>query len=173
MELLDVYDSNGFTTGRIVERGNKNIELKDNEHIAVGVIYIQNNEGNFLMQKTSSKKGGLYSSTGGHVDSGETPLESIKREVEEELGINIDNENIEELGFLLYDMPLRYMFYLKKDIDIDKVVIQEEEVEFVKYMSADQINELINKKMITESHGIIFKKILEYIRNKNIIDFKY
>ena len=40
----------------------------------------------------------------------------IKREVKEELGINIDNDNIIELGFILYDKPLRYLYYLKKRI---------------------------------------------------------
>ena len=39
-----------------------------------------------------------------------------EREVEEELGINIDNEEIKELGFINYDMPLRFIFYIRKDI---------------------------------------------------------
>lgn len=165
MELLDIYDNFGKTTGRIIKREDKSIILNKNEHIAVAVIFIENSQGEFLMQKTSKEKGGEYSSTGGHVNAGETPLESIKREVKEEIGINIDNDNIVELGYLLYDMPLRYMFYLKKDIDIKSVITQKEEVEYVKYMSVEEINGIIESKQITESHAIIFKKIMEYKDN--------
>ena len=52
------------------------------------------------------------------------------------------------------------MFYLKKDIDINSVTLQKEEVEFVKYMSIEEINELIDKELITKSHGILFKELL-------------
>ena len=81
MELLDVYNENGDTTGRTIIRGDKSSKLNDNEHIAVCVIYIENSKGEFLIQKTSLEKGGNYSSTGGHVSHGDTPFETIKREV--------------------------------------------------------------------------------------------
>lgn len=165
MELLDVYDDFGKTTGRVIKRGDKSVKLSKNEHIAVAVIFIENSKSEFLIQKTSKEKGGEYSSTGGHVNAGETPLESIKREVKEEIGINIDNDNIVELGYLLYDMPLRYMFYLRKDIDINSVQTQKEEVEYVKYMNIEEINKIIESKQITESHANIFKKIMEYKNN--------
>ena len=165
MELLDIYDNEGNKTGKVIKRGDKSVQLSENEHIAVAVIFIENNKGEFLMQKTSTEKGGLFSSTGGHIDSGETPLSTIRREVEEELGINVDNDTIEEYGFILYDKPLRYMFYLKKDIDINDIKVQKEEVEYVKYMTKEEILNLIENKQITESHGIIFNKILELKSN--------
>jgi 8-oxo-dGTP pyrophosphatase MutT (NUDIX family) len=171
MEYLDIYDNDGNVTGRVIQRGDKSVKLSDNEHVAVGVIYIENSDGMFLMQKTSKEKGGMYSSTGGHICSGEIPLESIKREVLEELGIDISTDKIEELGFLLYDKPIRYIFYLKKDIDLSKVIIQKDEVDYVEYMSINQIKKLIDKKLITESHGKIFEEVLKYkekCRDKNL-----
>ena len=164
MELLDVYDNDGKPTGRVVVRGDKTVMLNDNEHIAVGVIFIQNSKGEFLIQKTSKEKGGEYTSTGGHVDSGETPLESIKREVKEELGLNVDNDNIIKLGYLLYDRPIRFMFYLKKDVDIQNLKLQQEEVERVKFMSVDKIKELIEQGLMLTSHAKIFNKVLEYLK---------
>ena len=164
MELLDVYDSAGNKTGKTIVRGDKITKLEEHEHIAVGVIFIENSKGEFLIQKTSIEKGGEFSSTGGHITHNETPLSSIKREVEEELGINIDNENIQELGFMLYDKPLRYMFYLKKDIDLKDVKLQQEEVEYVKYMTIEEINNLIETNQITKSHGILFKEVLKKIK---------
>ena len=160
MELLDIYDSNGKVTGRQIVRGDKTVKLSPDEHIALAVIFIENSKGEFLIQKSSIEKGSEYGTTGGHVDSGETPFEAIKREVKEELGINVDNEDIKELGYMLYDIPLRYMFYLNKDIDINDIKVQTEEVEFVKYMSIDEINEIIDKDLMTKSHAIQFKEML-------------
>ena len=163
MELLDVYANDGKPTGRVVVRGDKTVILSDNEHIAVGVIFIQNSKGEFLIQKTSKEKGGEYTSTGGHVDSGETPIQSIKREVKEELGLNVDNDNIIEIGYLLYDRPIRFMFYLKKEVDIQTLKLQREEVENVEFMSVDKIKELIEQGLMLVSHAKIFDKVLKYL----------
>lgn len=166
MELLDIYNNNGERTGKTITRGDKSIILSDDEHIAVAVIFIENSKNEFLIQKTSIEKGGKYSSTGGHICSGETPIESIKREVKEELGITIDSDDIKELGYLLYDKPLRYMFYLRKDIDTATIQIQEDEVESVRYMTVQEIKNIIEQDNFTKSHAIIFEKVLEYIREK-------
>lgn len=47
MELLDIYDDNGNKTGRIIERGDKSVKLSKNEHIAISVIFIENDNGVF------------------------------------------------------------------------------------------------------------------------------
>ena len=56
IELLDIYDNNGNKTGRVVVRGDKCTVFNDNEHIAVAVIYIENDNSEFLIQKTSKEK---------------------------------------------------------------------------------------------------------------------
>ena len=161
MELLDVYDNNGNKTGRTIIRGDKTAILNENEHFAVAVIFIENDNGEFLIQKSSQEKGGVFSSTGGHVVSGEIPLETIRREVKEELGVDIDQEQIEEFGFLLYDKPLRYLYYLKKNILIDSLTIQKEEVEYVEYMDVPKIKKLIETNQMLKSHGIMFNELME------------
>lgn len=160
MELLDVYDGNGNVTGRVVERGDKSVTFGEDEHIAVAIIFIENSKNEFLIQKTSHLKGSKYSTTGGHVNSGETPLDTIIREVKEELGVSIDKKDIVSLGFYKIGMPLRYLYYIKKDIDINDIKIQEEEVESVKYMDELEIIELINQDKFLESHALLFKELM-------------
>lgn len=160
MELLNVYDDKGNILDKKVIRGEYD-KLNDHEHIAVSIIFIENDKREFLIQKTSIEKGGYYSSTGGHVCNGETPLQTIKREVYEELGVNIDNDNILELGCFLYDKILIYLYYLKKNIDINNIKLQKEEVESVKYLNINEINKLIDNKLMLESHGKMFKKVLK------------
>ena len=167
MELLDVYDKFGNKTGKIIERS-KVKELDKDEHIAVGVIFLENREGKFLMQKTSFEKGGLYSSTGGHICSGEIPVESIKREVLEELGININDDKIIELGYILYDRPLRYVFYLKKDINMGDVVTQKEEVDFVEWDSISRIKQLIDDGLFLKNHAEEVYRMIDILKERGI-----
>jgi len=162
MELLDVYDDNGNKTGRVVERENKNEVFNSHEHIAVAIIFIENSNGDFLIQKTPKEKGGLYSSTGGHVDHGEEPDDVIIREVKEEIGIDISNDNIIKLGYRLLDFPVRFLYYLKKDINLSDVIVQEDEVENVFYMSVEEIKELINNNLMNKGHALLFNEILKY-----------
>jgi hypothetical protein len=126
MELLDVYDCFGNKTGRVVERGNKDEVFNDDEHIAVAIIYIENDKGEFLIQKTSKEKGGHYSSTGGHINHGEDALSAIIREVKEELE-KMSYSNLEELatdngGFVLdFNTPdaQNYMYFGEGYVNMD------------------------------------------------------
>ncbi len=166
MELLDVYNDKGERTGKVVERGMDISLFPKGEHIAVAIIFIENSKGEFLIQKTSIDKGGKYSSTGGHVDHNEEPIDSIQREVKEELGIDVSSDTIVDLGYLLFDFPIRFVFYLKKDIPIEDIVLQEEEVESISYMSREKIKTLIDKGLMQESHAKVFHTILEH--NKEV-----
>ena len=159
MELLDVYDDNAKRTGRVVERGNKNEYFAPNEHIAVAIIFIENSKGEFLIQKTTDDE---FSSTGGHIDHNEEADDVIIREIKEELGIDVDFKEIVSLGYRLFDFPLRFLYYLNKNIDLKDIKIQESEVESVEYMSVDKINEIIDKGLMNKGHAMLFKEILKY-----------
>ena len=162
MELLDVYDSLGNKTGRVVERGNKNENFNNNEHIAVAIIYIENDKGEFLIQKTSKEKGGHYSSTGGHINHGEDAYSTIVREVKEELGVDVSNDKIISLGHICVDFPIRFMFYLKKNINLNDISLQKDEVESVSYMSVDKIKDILDKGLMHEGHYKVLEKVLQY-----------
>ena len=162
MELLDVYNDNGQRTGKVVERGTKDSSFKLGEHIAVAIMYIENNKNEFLIQKKSKQKGGIYSSTGGHVGHNEKPIDTIKREVKEELGIDISKENIIDLGYLVFDFPVRFIFYLKKDIDLNDVVLQKDEFESVSYMTINELKNIIDKGLMHKAHAKVLERVLEY-----------
>ena len=166
MEMLDVYNDNGRKTGKIVGRKKLDKNFDEGEHIGVALIYIENSKNEFLIQKTSEKKGNIYSSTGGHVKHGERPIDTIKREVEEELGIDISKEKLINLGHLFIDFPMRFIFYLKKDIDINDIHLKKDEVESVTYMSKTKIKQIIKEGLMHPAHSKILERILEY-KNSN------
>ena len=161
MELLEIYNDEGKPTGKTVVRGDKNLHLDDNEHIAVGVIFIENSNHEYLIQKTSKEKGGYYSSTGGHITKGETPMSSILREIKEELGIEVKEDEVRSLGFINNGIPLMFLFYMKKDINIEDIIVQKEEVSYVEYKTKEEIENLINNNLLLKSHGILFHELLK------------
>ena len=165
MELLDVYDDNGKKTGKVVERGINDSAFEKGEHIAVAIIYIENSKGEFLIQKTSKEKGGRYSSTGGHVDHNEEPIDSIVREVKEELGLEISKNDIADLGYLVVDFPVRFVFYMKKDIDIESLTIKKDEVESVSFITIQELRKIINKGLMHKGHLKVLDRVLDY-KNK-------
>ena len=168
IELLDVYDGFGNRTGRVVERDNKNEVFSDNEHIGVAIIYIENDKGEFLIQKTSKEKGGHYTSTGGHISHGEDAYSTIIRETNEELGVDISKDNVISLGYICVDFPVRFLFYLKKNIDLDSLFLHKDEVESVSYKSVAEIINILDKGLMHKAHYKVLKKVLEYSSlNKN------
>lgn len=161
MEYLNVYDSNKTRLNKKIARGEK---MSEGEHILVTVIFIKNSAGKYLMQKTSKEKGGEFATTGGHVLYNETSKEAIIREAKEELNIDISNDNIKYIGSILFGVPFGDIYYLEKDIDIETLKLQEEEVESVSYLSETEILDLIKKEQITKSHGLMFKELLQKIK---------
>lgn len=162
MEILDVYDKDGKLTGKTVRRGYQDKELLDNEYVAIAQIYIENDKGEYLIEESAKKTGNRFLPVGGHISHGETPTSTILREVEEEIGLDITNENVVSLGYIISDVRLRFIYYLKKNVDINSLSFQKEEVLNVSYKSVDEINDLIDQGLMHHSHRKMISRIEEY-----------
>ena len=169
MELLDVYDDDGKKTGKFVENGVKDDCFNDGEHIAVAIIYIENDNNEFLIQKTSKQKGSRYSSTSGKIRHDEEPIEAIKREVKEELGIDISKDNIINLGHIVVDFPVRFIFYMRKNVNINDLVLQKDEVESVSYMNINELKKVIEQGLMHKAHTKILERVLKYKKLEKLI----
>ena len=83
-EMIDEYNARKEKIG-IVDKAVAH--EKGLWHIHVGV-WIMNKKGELLFQQRSMQKKinpGKWTRTGGHVDSGETPLQAVQRETYEEM----------------------------------------------------------------------------------------
>jgi len=66
--------------------------MKDDKSIKVGAGVVIVKDGKTLLAKRKgSHNSGMWGSMGGHVDFGESPIDAVKREAMEELGIEIGN----------------------------------------------------------------------------------
>ena len=156
MEILDVLDENGNYTGKTEER--KIVHESGLWHIHVGV-WIMNKKGELLFQKRSMQKKvnpGKWTRTGGHVDSGETPLEAVQRETAEEIGVKIPIDNFkllsiskEEVDIPKYQVTNRHFIYSYiaiVDYNLEDYTMQQEEVSDLKYITIEQMEEAYKNK---------------------------
>ena len=144
-EYTDLYDENKNLTGEKLfrEKGTKLIVPKGRYSVVV-LAFIENSKGEFLFQMTSKRKKNVWATTGGHVKSGQTSKEAIIEEIKEELGIDINADEVKLFKTYKYDDAFKDVFYIKKDIDINSLTYEKDEVEYVKYLTKDKILDLIN-----------------------------
>lgn len=144
-EYTDLYDENKNLTGEKLfrEKGTKLIVPKGRYSVVV-LVFIENSKGEFLFQMTSKRKKNVWATTGGHVKSGQTSKEAIIEEIKEELGIDINEDEVKLFKTYKYDDAFKDVFYIKKDIDINSLTYEKDEVGYVKYLTKDEILDLIN-----------------------------
>ena len=153
MELRDLYDENKKLTGEKIYKGQ---DVPKGRYYITVVVFIQNSKNEFLLQKRVKKKDGKWATTGGHPVSGETSKQGIITEIKEELGIDIPEENIELFKTIKTEDDFVDIYYLKEDIDINKIKIQKEEVSDVKWATINDIEKMIKEGEFSESHREFF-----------------
>ena len=161
-ELRDLYDENLNKTGLTYHKGET---IKEGYYPMVVMIAIQNSDGKFLMQKRVPSKGGDWGVTGGHPKSGETELEGIITEVKEELGIDISKEKIIEFNHGCDGKDCYRMYYVKLDLDINKLNIQKEELSEVRWFSMEELNDMVKNNILNSDQIAFLKKSVDYIES--------
>lgn len=152
-EYTDLYDDNKKKTGKKLFRA-KGTKLKvpTGFYNIVVIIFIENSKGEFLFQKTSKNKGSIWAVAGGHVKAGETSKEAIINELKEEMGLDINQSEIKLFKTYKYESAFKDVYYLKKDIDIDKLNCARDEVDNLKYLTKDEISQIIEKDEIRKTN---------------------
>ena len=146
-EYVDLYDKNFQKLNQTCLRSQK---LPERTYRYVVHICIFNSNGEMLIQRRAkNRKSFSYMwdvSVGGGVTAGDTPQQSATRELKEELGYDYDFSYDRpvvtvhfETGFDDYDI-------WKRDVNLDELVLQESEVDSVRWANKKEILELIEKQ---------------------------
>ena len=148
MELWEVLDGEGNPTGEVMEKYDKKVFERGFYHLGADV-WIINSDNKILIQKRSAQKRlepNVWAMTGGSVILGENACETIVREAKEELGIDIDADDLKLITkFRTGDVWID-TYILKCDYDISKMKFQEEEVSDAKWATWDEIDDLVKKE---------------------------
>jgi 8-oxo-dGTP pyrophosphatase MutT (NUDIX family) len=162
MEYLQVFNKEKNALDDKVSRAKKE-SLPDGKYFMVILIFIQNDKGEFLLQKTSKSRQSCIATTGGHVTLGDDSFTTVIKECEEELGLEIEPKKIEFVSTIMEGCCLLDTYYAKINVDLKELKLQSSEVESVDWYSIDQINKLIEQKELREGNIEPFKKVIEYL----------
>ena len=145
MEILDIYDKYRRRTGKTYPR---------KEQIPAGGlrlivhILIFNDKGELLIQQRADHKkmGGLWDiSCGGACQAGEDSFEGARRELGEELGIDFDFTNVRPILTANFDQGFDDFFLINKNIEINELKLQKEEVKAARWASRNEVFDLLTK----------------------------
>ena len=167
VEKLDVYDRNKKRTGKIIER-KQGVALEKGEYIISVQCWIVNSAKKILLTQRSMNKshGGMWEPTGGLVQSGESSREGIKRELKEEIGLEIDDDKIELIKEIVEENDdlnfFRDTYLIKQDINVNELIFKDNEVMNAKYVSIEEFSNMIKNN---ESFDWLdyFKELYKYI----------
>lgn len=164
-EYFDVVNDNDEIIGKATRK-----ECHENNLIHRGIaIFVFNQKGKLLLQKRSLSKdlykGWWTCSVTGHVDHGENYKEAAKRELKEELGVELP----------LLEHPYFIKLRQEKDSENGKLfiaksdgpfVFNKEEITSVYFFSLDEVREMIQKReKFTPFFSVLFKSYLRSINN--------
>ena len=151
MENVDIFNKRREKLENIRERG----KLEKNEYsISVHVWLLEDNK-LWIQQRSNEKKifPGLWEQSGGGVISGETSLEAVKRETKEELGLDIQDEEITYIG----------SYTRVKDIfSKDKIILQDEEVANIKNVTFEEFDKMIENKEVVPTINPSYNLLKNY-----------
>ncbi len=164
MEERDLYNYNKEITGLTFYKGDP---IPTGYYFLVVVIFIQNSKNEFLIQKRSVQKDSKWATTGGHPKAGETSYQGILTEVKEELDLDLANDNLIYFKKNIDEDCICDLYYLKKDIDVNDIICQPEEVEKVMWASIEDIDKLLKEGKFKKSHYQMFQDCLEYLKEKD------
>lgn len=166
-EVWDIYDENRNKTGRTMIRGE---EVKKGDYHLVVHVCIFNSKGEMLIQKrTLNKKShpGMWDvSVGGSAISGDSSQTAAERETLEEIGLKINLQNKRPRLTLNFDEGFDDVYLIKKDLNIEELKLQPEEVSEVKWAKLDEILEMLKtNKFVTYDEELL--RLLFKWKNKN------
>ena len=165
MELWDLYDIDRKLTGETMVRGEKQPE--DRYRIIVHICLF-NSKGEMLIQKRQPFKSGFSGmwdiTVGGSAVSGDDSRSAAMRELKEELGIDVDLTG--QRPALTVDFKLGFddMYVINKDVDIDTLRLQYEEVEKVRWADKEEIFEMLEEGIFIPYHKSLID-LLFYMRD--------
>lgn len=164
-ELWDLYDEYRKPLNKTHIR---DVPLSKGEYHIVVDIWTINRDGKILIDKRHPNKkfGGLWECTGGSVTIGEDSITGALRELEEEVGIKATSEELILIHSIRLDDRFVDTYIVNKDVDIDSLVFQQEEVTEARFVTLNELDELClnNKIVIKERYKMYREKIALYAR---------
>ena len=146
MELVDLYDENRLPLGKTAERS---ALRAPGEYRMVVHVCVFDRRGRLLIQRRAPEKfiwPDLWDvSVGGGVDAGETSRRGAEREFREELDVSLDLSGLRPSVTVNFDGGFDDFYILTKDLSLEGLTLQEEEVQAVRWASLEEILDMLGR----------------------------
>lgn len=145
MELWDAYLEDGTKAGKDLIRGE---EIPEGLFHIVCEVLVRHVDGDFLLMQRDLGKathaGDWEATAGGSALKGESPLDCIHREMEEETGLF--GENFEQVGYEVYRHrgALFYCYFCEVDCDKAFVTLQKGETIAYRWLPESEFIRFVN-----------------------------
>ncbi len=145
MESWDAYDVNRIPTGKSVIRGGSH---PDGFYHMVVHVAIFSTDGKMLIQQRCTRKATFAEkwdvTVGGSALCGETSQQAMRRELREELGIDVDFSDIRPRLTVNFDDGFDDYYIIIKDIPLDSLRFQADEVMNARWADFNEICSMID-----------------------------
>ena len=154
-EIFDIVDENGQPTGERVTRSQAHADGVRHRTAHIWVLRENGDKTEVLLQKRALNKdsfpGRYDTSSAGHIQAGDEPLESAIRELSEELGLQVVPEDLHFAGTFpiqyekefhgkpFKDNEIAFVYVYDEEVGIDNITIQEEELDGVEWFELEEV----------------------------------
>lgn len=170
-EKWNLYDINRVKTGELIERGEP--MPPDRYHLVVHVC-VFGSDGRMLIQQRQPFKEGwsnLWDVTvGGSAIAGDTSRTAAEREVLEEIGLPLSLDGERPRFTVNFDNGFDDFYCIKRDVDINSLTLQYEEVQTVKWATKEEIFALIDSGEFIPYHKSIIEMVFLFSGQIGAID---
>lgn len=170
MENVDIFNKRREKLEKIRERG----KLDNNEYSISVHVWLLEEDKLWIQQRSNEKKlfPKLWEKSGGGVLTGETSLRAVKRETKEELGLDIQDEEITYIGSYTRVKDIVDIWLVQRAISKDKIILQDEEVANIKNVTFEEFDKMIENKevvpTINPSYNLLKNYYNTYMKGKTI-----
>ena len=168
MELVDIYNDKheklNYTKGRK--------ELEEGEYRLSCFVWIINNKDEILIQQrlaTAKKCPNMWETASGGATAGDDALSGAMRELEEELGIKANKKNLRFIGSFARINDFVEVFLLKSNVKIEKLKLQEDEVQAAKWVRIEEFEKIIEEGNASDTSFSLFKEYYEKYYNRYLV----
>lgn len=163
MEKFDVYDKERNSLNYTKERGQT---LFENEYNMGVEIWIFNENKLLMTQRSINKSHPLeWEVPGGCSIAGESSIDTLKRETYEEISVKLNDNEFKYINTEIYKKQFVDVYISFKKININNIIIQQEEVSNIKWVSYQEFHKMVEAKQIVASVANRYNLIKEKVNN--------
>lgn len=97
---------------------------------------------------------------GGHVEDGETPIECIIREMQEEVEFELEVDEVQLFKVSQLSDRVEYTFWQKREVDIENTPLHEGQC--LRWFDEDEVRNMLDDEMAFSFKAILFEFFEKY-----------